>query len=50
MTGDYDNLMKLVIESYARTDDVRETASELNLTLDVVLDMLGLKDKWDFEK
>ena len=50
MTGDYDNLMKLVIGSYARTDDVRETASELNLTLDVVLDMLGLKDKWDFEK
>ena len=45
----YDELCKLVNESYARTQDVRQTCKETGLDFDVVWEMVGLKDAVDFE-
>ena len=44
----YDELAKAANESYKRTQDVRETANELNLSFSEVFEMLGFKDELDF--
>jgi len=37
-----------VSETYKRTDDVRETVKETGIDFDVVWEMLGFKDWFDF--
>ena len=46
--GSYDELCAKVNESYKITNDVRETVKETGLHFDVVSEMLGFKDWFDF--
>ena len=46
--GSYDELCAKVNESYKITNDVRETVKETGLHFDVVWEMLGFKDWYDF--
>ena len=46
--GSYDELSAKVNESYKRTNDVRETVKETGIDFDVVWEMLGFKDNFDF--
>ena len=44
----YDELSKVVNESYAKTKDVRKTVKETGIPFDLVWDCLGFKDYFDF--
>jgi hypothetical protein len=44
----YNELSKLVNDSYRRTDNIRETMKETKLSFSEVWDMLGYKDYYDF--
>ena len=44
----YDEMSKVVNESYAKTKDVRKTVKETGIPFDLVWDMTGLKDSFDF--
>ena len=44
----YDELSKVVIESYLRTDNIRETMKETGRSFDEVWDMIGLKDWFEW--
>ena len=44
----YDELSKVVNESFAKTKDVRKTVKETGIPFDLVWDMTGLKDSFDF--
>lgn len=46
----YDELSKEVNKSYKKTEDVRQTVSKTDASIDEVWDMLGYKDYFDFEK
>ena len=46
--GSYDELSAKVNKSYKRTNDVRETVKETGIDFDVVWEMLGFKDYFDF--
>ena len=46
--GSYDELCAKVNESYKITNDVRETVKETGIDFDVVWEMLGFKDWFDF--
>ena len=44
----YDELSRVVNESYAKTKDVRKTVKETGIPFDLVWDMTGMKDNFDF--
>ena len=44
----YDELSKVVNESCAKTKNVRKTVKETGIPFDLVWDMTGLKDYFDF--
>ena len=44
----YDDLSKIVNDSYARTNDIRETVKETRLSFSEVWEMTGNKDHFDF--
>ena len=44
----YEELSKMVNESYKKTGDVRETVKETGVPFNEVWDMTGLKDWFDF--
>jgi hypothetical protein len=44
----YDEMSKVVNESYAKTNDVRRTVKDTGVPFDLVFDMTGLKDSFDF--
>ena len=44
----YDELSKVVNESYAKTNNIRKTVKETGIPFDLVWDMTGLKDSFDF--
>ena len=44
----YDELCAKVNEAYKRTNDVREAVKETGLHFDVVWEMLGFEDWYDF--
>ena len=46
--GSYDELCAKVNETYKRTDDVRKTVKETGIDFDVVWEILGFKDSFDF--
>ena len=46
--GSYDELCAKVNKSYKITNDVSETVKETGLHFDVVSEMLGFKDWFDF--
>ena len=46
--GSYDKLCAKVNETYKRTDDVRKTVKETGIDFDVVWEILGFKDSFDF--
>ena len=48
MTVGYDEIAKLVNESYAETGDIHQTMRETRLPFDVVWEMVGFKDEFDF--
>ena len=48
MNMTYDELSKIVNESYERTSDIRETMRETKLSFDLVWDMTGHKDEMDW--
>ena len=48
MTAGYDETAKLVNKSYAETGDIRQTMRETRLPFDVVWEMVGFKDEFDF--
>ena len=50
MNGSYDELSKIVNESYARTKDVRKTMRETGVSFSEVWEMIGMKDYFDFEE
>jgi len=50
MNGSYNELSKLVNDSYRKTKDIRETMKETGLSFDEVWDMTGMKDSFDFEE
>ena len=50
MNGSYNELSKMVNESYAKTKDIRKTMRETGLSFDEVWDMTGMKDYFDFEE
>ena len=50
MNGSYNELSKLVNDSYRRTEDIRETMRDTGLSFDEVWDMTGMKDYFDFEE
>lgn len=45
----YDDLSKLVNDSFTRTGDIRETMKETGLTFDEVWDMTGMKDWFEWK-
>ena len=47
-TEGYDGMSKRVNASYAETQDIRETMRDTGLPFDVVWEMVGFKDKFDF--
>ena len=44
----YEELSKIVNESYAKTNDIRKTVKETGIPFDLVWDMTGMKDNFDF--
>ena len=44
----YDEMSKVVNESYAKTNDIRKTVKETGVPFDLVWDMTGTKDYFDF--
>ena len=44
----YDELSKTVNEVYRETEDIRKTIQRTELSFDVVWDMTGMKDWFDF--
>ena len=44
----YDVIAKRVNQSYATTQDIRETMKDTGLTFDIVWEMTGNKDSFDF--
>ena len=44
----YDELSKVVNESYAKTNNIRKTVKETGIPFDLVWDMTGMKDYFDF--
>ena len=44
----YDELSKIVNESYANTNDIRKTVKETGIPFDLVWDMAGMKENFDF--
>ena len=50
MNGSYDELSKMVNESYARTKDIRNTMRETGVSFSEVWEMIGMKDYFDFEE
>ena len=48
MSGGYDAVSKRVNESYAKTGDIRETMRKTRLPFDLVWEMVGFKDEFDF--
>jgi hypothetical protein len=47
-TEGYDGMSKRVNESYAETQDIRQTMRETRLPFDFIWEMLGFKDEMDF--
>ena len=47
-TAGYDETAKLVNMSYAETGDIHQTMRETRLPFDVVWEMVGFKDEFDF--
>ena len=45
MTGGYDAISKRVNESYAETQDIRQTMRETRLPFDVVWEMVAFRDE-----
>ena len=50
MNSSYDELSKIVNESYARTKDIRVTMRETGVSFSEVWEMTGMKDCFDFEE
>ena len=50
MNGSYDELSKIVNESYARTKDIRVTMRETGVSFSEVWERIGMKDYFDFEE
>ena len=48
MTAGYDETAKLVNKSFAETGDIHQTMRETRLPFDVVWEMVGFKDEFDF--
>ena len=48
MNGSYDELSKMVNESYARTKDIRETMRETGVSFGEVWEMVEFKDYFDY--
>ena len=44
----YDVLSNVVNKSYAKTNDIRKTVKETGIPCDLVWDMIGMKDYFDF--
>ena len=44
----YDELSKVVNESYRNTGDIRETVRDTKVPFDVVWEMIGFKDWFEF--
>ena len=44
----YEELSKIVNDSYGRTNNIRETMKETGLSFDEVWDMTGFKDWFDW--
>ena len=47
-TAGYDETAELVNKSYAETADIHQTMRETRLPFDVVWEMVGFKDEFDF--
>ena len=47
-TAGYDETAELVNKSYAETGDIHQTMRETRLPFDVVWEMVGFKDEFDF--
>jgi hypothetical protein len=48
MPGGYDEIARQVNKSYAETGDIHQTMRETRLPFDVVWEMVGFKDEFDF--
>ena len=46
----YDEISRIVNESYAKTNDIRKTMKETGLSFSEVWDMTGFKDYFDFQE
>ncbi len=46
----YDELSKTVNEVYRETEDISKTIQRTGFSFDVVWDMTGMKDYFDFEE
>ena len=46
----YDELSKIVLTSYKKTNDIRKTVKETGIPFHLVWDMTGTKDHFDFEE
>ena len=46
--GSYDEISEIANESYKRTNDIRETVRETGIHFDVVFEMLGYSDFFEF--
>ena len=44
----YDEMSKVVNESYATTNDIQKTVKETGIPFDLVWDMTGMRDYFDF--
>ena len=50
MNGSYNELSKMVNESYAKTKDIRKTMRETGVSFSEVWEMVGLRGYFDFEE
>ena len=48
--ANYDELSKIVNECYKKNNNIRETMKETGLAFDIVWDMTGHKDYFDFKE
>jgi len=48
--GSYDELSKKVTASYEKNDDIRETVKETGIVFNIVWEILGFKDYFDFQE
>ena len=48
--GSYDQLCKKVRNSYQNTGDIRETVKETGIEFNIVWEILGFKDCFDFQE